>query len=458
MGHRQFLLHGIQPDEPIRLDGLEREIASEWEDYQRSRYSWLTRRLPLLITDAMTASQQYGVDTDDGLHAHRLLASVYQLATGFLTKIGEADLASLSATKGLSAAHASGSELMIGSLYRSVAHALLSIGEYEQAVALTRAVSDRLQSDLGAATPEYLSMHGTLQLVGALPAARHDNRTDATTFLVEAEQSARRFGQDANYLWTAFGPIISAQTLNPSGTTMTCTTTYTPAMSASGWEAMTLASRSTSPSCSIAQCSHSSYLPARMHQRRSTDFPAAKPSTTGTTRSNVLDGGCGTGRVAIELARRGLGVVGADLDPDMIGLARAKAPELTWVQADLSELNLAIRFDAVVLAGNVIPFAASDRRAAVVIAWARRLAPGGRLIAGFQLREGWPTVADYDTWCATVGLTVRARRACATESLRCHALRSTASISASWTSRSTTSGCPPSGAATTSAPAEVSLR
>jgi hypothetical protein len=50
--------------------------------------------------------------------------------------------------------------------------------------------------------------------------------------------------------------------------------------------AMTLASPSTSPSCSIAQCFHSSCLPARIHQRRSTDSPAAKPSTTGTTRSN----------------------------------------------------------------------------------------------------------------------------------------------------------------------------
>ncbi|MEO7195343.1 MAG: helix-turn-helix domain-containing protein [Pseudonocardiaceae bacterium] len=206
MGYRQFLPHGAQPDEPVRIDGLEREIASEWDGYQRSRYSWLTRRLPLLITDALTASQQYGVDTDDGLRARRLLASVYQLATGLLTKIGEADLASLSATQGLSAAHASGSELMIGSLYRSVAHALLSLGEYEQAVALTRAASDRLHTGLGAATPEYLSMYGTLQLVGAVAAARHDNRADAMTFLTEAERSARRLGRDANYLWTAFGP------------------------------------------------------------------------------------------------------------------------------------------------------------------------------------------------------------------------------------------------------------
>ncbi|MGH3911425.1 MAG: class I SAM-dependent methyltransferase [Pseudonocardiaceae bacterium] len=126
---------------------------------------------------------------------------------------------------------------------------------------------------------------------------------------------------------------------------------------------------------------------------------------------SVLDGGCGTGRVAIELARRGLDVTGTDLDHDMIAAARAKAPELIWVQADLSELELATRFDAVVLAGNVIPYVAAERRRAAVLACARHLAPGGRLIAGFQLQPGWPTVGDYDMWCDSVGLEYQARYA-----------------------------------------------
>ena len=126
---------------------------------------------------------------------------------------------------------------------------------------------------------------------------------------------------------------------------------------------------------------------------------------------SVLDGGCGTGRVAIELARRGLDVTGTDLDPDMIALARTKAPELTWVHADLSELDLPTRFDAVVLAGNVIPYVASDRRHAAVVACARHLAPGGRLIAGFQLQEGWPSLANYDRWCDSAGITLEARYA-----------------------------------------------
>jgi SAM-dependent methyltransferase len=117
----------------------------------------------------------------------------------------------------------------------------------------------------------------------------------------------------------------------------------------------------------------------------------------------VLDGGCGTGRVAIELARRGIAVLGVDADPDMIAAARAKAPELEWVTADLADLDHPRRFDMVVLAGNVVPYVAPERRARAVAACVAHLAPGGRLVAGFQLRPSWPTPDDYDRWCAAAG-------------------------------------------------------
>lgn len=123
----------------------------------------------------------------------------------------------------------------------------------------------------------------------------------------------------------------------------------------------------------------------------------------------VLDAGCGTGRVAIELARRGIAVVGVDLDAEMVDAARAKAPELTWVRSDLGELRLDDRFDVVVLAGNVVPYVAPDRRAAAIEACALHLEPGGRLISGYQLMAGWPTLADYDGWCAAAGLVLADR-------------------------------------------------
>ena len=74
--------------------------------------------------------------------------------------------------------------------------------------------------------------------------------------------------------------------------------------------------------------------------------------------SRVLDAGCGTGRVATELAARGFSVVGIDLDDDMLAAARAKAPELDWIRADLADAtaHLSGEFDVVAMAGNVMIF------------------------------------------------------------------------------------------------------
>jgi SAM-dependent methyltransferase len=119
----------------------------------------------------------------------------------------------------------------------------------------------------------------------------------------------------------------------------------------------------------------------------------------------VLDAGCGTGRIAIELDRRGVDVVGVDSDPDMVEVARDKAPDQRWVVADLADLALPDRFDVVLLAGNVVPYIAADRRPAAVAACARHLATGGVLVAGFALRPDWPDLAAYDGWCAAAGLT-----------------------------------------------------
>jgi SAM-dependent methyltransferase len=124
---------------------------------------------------------------------------------------------------------------------------------------------------------------------------------------------------------------------------------------------------------------------------------------------SVLDAGCGTGRVAVELARRGLDVVGVDLDPSMLEVARAKQPGLAWVQGDLAEVDLARTFDCVVLAGNVMIFLAPGTEAAVVANLARHLVPGGSLVAGFSLERGRLDLAAYDRHAAVSGLSLAER-------------------------------------------------
>jgi SAM-dependent methyltransferase len=125
---------------------------------------------------------------------------------------------------------------------------------------------------------------------------------------------------------------------------------------------------------------------------------------SGTTR--VLDAGCGTGRVAIELAHRGFSVVGVDSDPAMLHTAHAKAPELSWIHADLAEMDTHVEaeFDVVVTAGNVMIFLAPGSERCVVDQLATRLAPDGLLVSGFQLNTGRLTLDRYDEYAAAAGL------------------------------------------------------
>ncbi len=123
---------------------------------------------------------------------------------------------------------------------------------------------------------------------------------------------------------------------------------------------------------------------------------------------SVLDAGCGTGRVAIELARHGVDVVGVDVDESMIAEAARLAPELPWVRADLASLALGRSFDAVVLAGNVPLFCRPDARPALVQACAAHVEGGGVMIAGFQLDRDY-CLSDYDSACGAAGLTLTDR-------------------------------------------------
>ncbi|MGA2520572.1 MAG: class I SAM-dependent methyltransferase [Acidimicrobiales bacterium] len=126
--------------------------------------------------------------------------------------------------------------------------------------------------------------------------------------------------------------------------------------------------------------------------------------------ARILDAGCGTGRIAIELARRGYQVLGVDIEPAMLDVARAKAPELDWLRADLASLgDLGAEdrndatFDVVLAAGNVMIFVQLGTEGAVVGAMASAVRPGGLVVAGFQVGRQL-TVARYDELCAGAGL------------------------------------------------------
>ena len=121
----------------------------------------------------------------------------------------------------------------------------------------------------------------------------------------------------------------------------------------------------------------------------------------------ILDAGCGTGRVAIELARRGHEVVGTDVDTGMLAEAARKAPEIEWHLGNLADIDLGRSFAAVAMAGNVILFVEPADRPAVIANMSTLLRDGAVLVAGFQLsRSGGRrvTVDEWDRWTSANGL------------------------------------------------------
>lgn len=126
---------------------------------------------------------------------------------------------------------------------------------------------------------------------------------------------------------------------------------------------------------------------------------------------SVLDAGCGMGRVAIEVARRGIDVVGVDLDDDLLEFARRSQPSIPWVLGDLATMQLDRLFHVVAMTGNVMVFCRPADRAAIVENAAAHLEPDGLLVGGFQLERGPEGLSldGYDELCSLAGLRLEER-------------------------------------------------
>ncbi|UPJ49079.1 class I SAM-dependent methyltransferase [Bradyrhizobium sp. 200] len=100
----------------------------------------------------------------------------------------------------------------------------------------------------------------------------------------------------------------------------------------------------------------------------------------------VLDLACGSGRLAIPLARSGLRVTGGDLSAKMLERARrsaeAQAVELDLVQLDMRNFDLSGRtFDTIIVAMNsVLHLHSPDDFTGFFRSVARHLSPKGRLV------------------------------------------------------------------------------
>ena len=110
--------------------------------------------------------------------------------------------------------------------------------------------------------------------------------------------------------------------------------------------------------------------------------------------ATVLDAGCGTGRYAVELARRGYAVEGVDRSSELIDTARQSVrghgTSVSLRVGDLLALP-AERYHGILCRGVLNDFVSEDTRVSVFAEFARALRPAGVLI--LDVRE-WGATQD----------------------------------------------------------------
>ncbi len=143
-------------------------------------------------------------------------------------------------------------------------------------------------------------------------------------------------------------------------------------------------------------------------EARFVDMMAARGST-------ILDGGCGTGRIAAALHRMGHRVIGVDRDAGLIDIARRRYPGPPFLVSDLLDVPSALasaeepaEFDIIVLPGNVMVYLATGTERDVLEVLGGLLVPGGRLVTGFHTDRDY-RVDSLDADATAVGLAVEHR-------------------------------------------------
>ena len=97
-------------------------------------------------------------------------------------------------------------------------------------------------------------------------------------------------------------------------------------------------------------------------------------------RKRLVDVGCGTGVHAAFLAGAGFAVTGIDESEQMLAVARERAPEVHFEQADLFDWRPGEPVDGVLCRGVLTEVVDDDRRGAAVRSLFEMLGPGGLLV------------------------------------------------------------------------------
>ncbi|MEV4759672.1 helix-turn-helix transcriptional regulator [Micromonospora sp. NPDC049559] len=191
---------------PPDLAELGKAVNHAWLSFQHGGHDRLVRMLPALLADAQAADGHHRGGEGAGRAAH-LLGQVYQVASSVLRKLGEGELAWFAADRAAAVSIRADDPLLVGLAASRAGNALLALDRPRAALEAQVTAANRLApADAGEATPQRLSVYGSLLLQGAMAAAHLGDHSGVADLVREAGHVAAALGGDRNDYWTSFGP------------------------------------------------------------------------------------------------------------------------------------------------------------------------------------------------------------------------------------------------------------
>jgi transcriptional regulator with XRE-family HTH domain len=212
----------VEPREPAALRRAVLDVGDAWQAEPRC-YSEVAPRLPPLVAEARAAAE--ATNGDARREALRTLALACQIGQEVAARLGEPDLAWISARCATDAAMAADDVTLTAVGGWRLAHAALRAGDLDETRTLSADGAVALGPALRDPTPGDLSAYGALRLAGAVAAARAGDERDARRQLADARTTAARLGEGRNDHWLTFGPTnvgvhevaIAVELGDPSG-------------------------------------------------------------------------------------------------------------------------------------------------------------------------------------------------------------------------------------------------
>jgi transcriptional regulator with XRE-family HTH domain len=172
--------------EPTPLPQLRDTVANAARLYWAGNFAPLAAMLPALIGEGRLTAQAAGPQGSS------LLAQTYDLTAALMVHMGKEDLAALAAERAVTAALASGDELLHAMLEGTYAWVLLHQGRLSESEQLAVSVADRVEPSFSAPA-EHVAVWGTLLLTALAPAAAAGR--DVGEYVALASAGAERIGR-----------------------------------------------------------------------------------------------------------------------------------------------------------------------------------------------------------------------------------------------------------------------